>query len=236
MKIALTGDIHADRNALGRTVLRAHDAGCERIFYLGDFGYNFSSDFLDTAKRLHERTGLVIEWLDGNHEDFDYLESVNFDPLPGVLRYHPRGSVETLDGVSFMFLGGATSVDRPWRVPHASWWPQEELTEADVARACTKGKVDVVLAHDAPYLPPISNKGLNSGFPQEELDRSESHRERVRAVYQEAQPTTWVHGHYHHRYTTSIEEPWGPVTFEGLGTNFDLVTVNQIILHTETIG
>lgn len=220
-RIMLVGDIHAGLLALEADVCAAKDAECSRVFFLGDFGYRFSDNFIELGRELWLDTGLTIDWIDGNHEDFDYLESINFDLGPGFT-YHPRGSVEVIDGKRILFLGGATSVDAQWRTPGASWWPQEELTEAQVASACSQGRVDIVLAHDAPYLPLLSNKDLDSpSFPESELLRSAQHRDKVQAVYQTAQPLAWCHGHYHTHYETSKLEPWGPTTLVGLNMEFE---------------
>ena len=63
-----------------------------------------------------------------------------------------RGQIYTIDGAAIFTMGGATSVDREWRVPGRSWWEGEMPTEAelDAAEATLDGadwRVDYVITH-----------------------------------------------------------------------------------------
>lgn len=214
MKICLVGDVHGSISASVDAIYLAKFYGAERIIFLGDFGYDFSTKFVNELSAAAEEADLVIDWIDGNHEDFDFLESVNFD-LGNRFRYHPRGSVEKIDGVKFMFLGGATSVDRQRRVEHESWWAQESLSDSDIATACSNGSVDVILSHDAPYLPPMMNDAT-APFPRVDLLISKLHRQKYQIVYENAHPRFVFHGHYHIFYEHTYDEWWGSVEVTGL--------------------
>lgn len=68
------------------------------------------------------------------------------------IRRLTRGEVFELDGSTVFTMGGATSVDREYRVPYSSWWPQELPDERDFDTARTKldevgWKVDCVITH-----------------------------------------------------------------------------------------
>ena len=231
MKLALVGDVHGNVNWAKSAIYRAADLGAERIIFLGDFGYTFEDRFINGLSEASEDTGLLIEWIDGNHEDFTELKNRNFY-LDHNFVYHPRGTVENIDSVKFMFLGGATSVDRQWRVPYADWWPQEAITELDIARAYEFGKVDVILSHDAPYLPPMMNDDL-APFPKIDLQISALHREKYRVIYKNAQPSYVFHGHYHIPYTSTVNEAWGDVQIQGLNCDGTYLNENMTIIDTE---
>lgn len=52
-------------------------------------------------------------------------------------------------------LGGAMSEDKAWRVPHESWWPQEEWSEGEKIACLEKiaacgSQFDYVLSHTGP--------------------------------------------------------------------------------------
>lgn len=230
-RLALIGDVHGNSTWAHTAMYHASDQGAERVFFLGDFGYSFRPSFVMALTNASVDTGLIIEWIDGNHEDFDYLESIGFDLGPNF-KYHPRGSVEDIDGVRFMFLGGATSVDRQWRTPGKSWWPQEALTFTDVARAHEAGKADIILSHDAPHLPPMLNDNT-APFPKIDLQISGLHRAIYRHVYNDAQPKAIFHGHYHVFYRKQYNEPWGDVDVYGLNCDGTSLFENVVIIDTE---
>ena len=55
------------------------------------------------------------------------------------MRWVPRGTVLGVAGLRILFCGGAPSFDPELRVPRLSWWPEEEIASAEVARACASG-------------------------------------------------------------------------------------------------
>ena len=63
-----------------------------------------------------------------------------------------RGEVYDLGGETVFSFGGATSVDKDWRVPGESWWPEEvsceeEIEHARATLAAHGWKVDYVVTH-----------------------------------------------------------------------------------------
>lgn len=103
-----------------------------------------------------------------------------------------------------MALGGAVSVDKMGRKEGVSWWPGETLKQADVEYASRPGKVNVLVAHDAPFgvhIPGIKPKG-QSEWPDWVLDESCDHQRKVRAVMEATRPDLMVHGHMHTAYQT----------------------------------
>lgn len=69
-----------------------------------------------------------------------------------------RSEVYEIDGVRIFTLGGAASIDRAFRIPFATWWPQEIPTERnfDEARANLSARdweVDYVVTR-APQIHP----------------------------------------------------------------------------------
>ena len=63
-----------------------------------------------------------------------------------------RGEILTLEGKTFFCLGGACSIDKMYRTPHISWWPEEEINKHDIDNAIANlekvnNKVDYVITH-----------------------------------------------------------------------------------------
>lgn len=205
--VAFIGDLHGN----ARYGIKAIRYGVEheaRLFVqLGDFGYDYRDSFTQGLEDELKRVDGLLIFVDGNHEDFTKLHSWpvdedGFRQISPRIWHAPRGHRWVTDGVSFLALGGAHSVDRRWRTHGHSWWPEETLTRGDVARACAGGEVDVIIAHDAPaghVIPEIARNAHR--FPEEELHASDRHRELVAEVCRVTEPALVYHGHYHVAYT-----------------------------------
>lgn len=107
-----------------------------------------------------------------------------------------------------MAVGGAVSVDRHMRTEGRSWWPEEELSDADVeyARRDDGIPVDVVFSHDCPLgvdIPGVGRDlktGKTNGWPYDVLLEAERHRTMMRMIFNSVHPKLWIHGHYHVAY------------------------------------
>ncbi len=174
----VTGDLH------GAIDFRDVDAWLEEcgsevapddwLLILGDFG-------LVWGERTDEERGLLARlegcgaggpcwagtlWIDGNHENFDQIETwpteewhggrVQRVPgFPGVIHLM-RGEVYDMGPEGRWFcMGGARSTDKAWRTPHRSWWPQEvpsadEREHAEASLDAVGWQVDYVFTHDCP--------------------------------------------------------------------------------------
>jgi predicted phosphodiesterase len=186
-----------------------HDV--DSIFHLGDFlgfGRGNCNYFLNQVERaLVEAGGIQLGFVDGNHENFPFLHKFLHDDR-GVahLRPHiawlPRGLRWEWDGLKFMALGGATSMDKVHRTPMVSWFQDEEITWAQAEEAIAGGPVDVVIAHDAPD--GVLVPGLYMGWPEEAMQRANGHRAMLSEVAQAILPAVWVHGHFHVRYNGAM--------------------------------
>lgn len=152
--VAFAGDWHANLRYATRAL--HHLAGrAQFVLHVGDFGYRFTDGYLDAVEQAAAKAGVVVGFVDGNHEDFDWLLAQPVDD-DGVRRlrtqiWHlPRGLRWTWHGLRFLALGGAHSVDRPSRRPQVSWWPQETLSLADALGTVNNGPADVMVTHDCP--------------------------------------------------------------------------------------
>ena len=143
---------------------------------LGDFGLPWSSTCEIDEAGIHPRNRTdryLLKWynekpfkvlaVQGNHDNYDMIEKLPEVEMFGakVLKvsdnvfYFKRGEVYTIEGKRFLVLGGALSDDKAYRIPHESWWPQEEWSEEE-KKACLEkiaacgGKFDYVLSHTGP--------------------------------------------------------------------------------------
>lgn len=222
MKTVVAGDWHGNTVATRRAMHFAQKFGASEVFQVGDFGFGWrqvaSGDaMIDACSRAASAYEVDLFWLDGNHENFDKLEEIGAfgaqEPVELAPRvfYVPRGCVIERDGKRALVIGGAYSVDKKYRTPHKSWWPQEEITHADLERCYEAGEVDVVFSHDAPHPAFVAALTLAADGDLAEADHlvwkndlafpgAAPNRMALQSVLESANPRLWVHGHYHTQY------------------------------------
>lgn len=133
------------------------------VVVCGDFGmpWTGSNDELAELAWLASQPWTTA-FVDGNHECFSYYDEQpeelwhggrvhRFEDYPSIVHLM-RGQVFELDGARVFTMGGATSVDRAWRVPGLSWFPEElpsraEYEEAERNLGRAGWRVDYVLTH-----------------------------------------------------------------------------------------
>ena len=166
--IYLTGDTHSDVSRLsskkfkeGKMLVKS-----DYVIILGDFGLLWSqTESPDESYWLNWLSGKpwTTLFLDGNHENFDRIDSLPqtemFGGTVGVVRdsiFHlKRGEVYEIEGKRFFTFGGGKSIDKNRRIPGISWWDRELPNYAEYKNglhhlARFNHEVDFILTHDAP--------------------------------------------------------------------------------------
>ncbi len=160
--IFITGDTH-------RTDLLCIHHFCDNhpeltkddyIIIAGDFGGVWSMDTLERDLQPFSDLPVTVLFVDGNHENFDLINSYPVEMWNGgkVHKIKPdiihlmRGQVFEIEGKTIFTFGGATSIDKDYRVEGESWWSQELPTyeELDEGVANLKrygNRVDYVITH-----------------------------------------------------------------------------------------
>lgn len=216
--IGLAGDWHGDTRWAIHALERFAALGIRRIHHLGDFGFwpgRSGAAYAGAVSTAVQRLGLRLAVTPGNHEDYPALASLDVadrgDEIGAVgyayadIAVLPRGHrwSHRAAGVarSFVSLGGAASVDLAERVPGLSWWPEEAISDRDVAHAIAGGHADVMLCHDSPdpATPAVARilAGNPLGWPADALRYAASIRSRVTQAVGAVRPDLLVHGHYH---------------------------------------
>jgi hypothetical protein len=241
-RIAFAGDWHGNTSWAVGAISYAAAEGADVLIHTGDFGYYFTHRFLDTVERALAEVAMPLLFVDGNHENFPTLYGFKMAenglrPLTEHLWHLPRGFRWTWDGIRFLALGGAHSVDRLRRRDGIDWWPDERITLDDVQRALDGGPTDVLISHDCPA--GVQIPGLEQSahrWPAREIEHAEGHRELLRIVADYTRPSLIWHGHYHVRYRTWEDNlDYGVVMVNGLdcdgttpGDNIDIVDLAQL--------
>lgn len=249
-KIGLLGDTHSNI----RTIMYALDVfkehGVRTVLQIGDFGFwpgTPGRTFLHMVESILSRNDQTLLVTPGNHEDYAQINALTPD-AEGWLKAKsriwvaPRGKRWEWEGVSFVSLGGAPSVDRAWRVreqrrtSHPLWWKEEEITTEDMQRTIEGGYADVMIAHDAPLgVPQIEKRieGNPNGFAEEDLAYALTGREKMYQVVDAVRPKLFFHGHYHFRVDDTLSFQAGDdVRVIGLNADGDYGTLATLELDT----
>lgn len=241
-RIAIAGDWHADTAYAVAAIEHAAKRDATVLIHLGDFGYNFTDDYLDSLDQALDHCGLVLGFVDGNHENFDTLSAWPVDDdglrrLRDRIVHLPRGFRWQWGTTRCLALGGAYSLDRVLRTPGHSWWEEEWLTCQQAHDAAAGGPADVMFCHDCPAgvtVPGAARDRL--GFPAKELRRAELYRVRLRSVVDAVRPGRLWHGHFHRRYQAVLQGQGYRTVVDGLGKNIEPIDNNMVVVNLAELG
>lgn len=176
--IHITGDTHGTRD-WGKIFMAYRNRKISSGDYLiitGDFGAIWNGNGKDDEiLNRYEKLPFTILFIDGNHENFDVLNSYPVEMWNGGkihkirnnIIHLMRGQVFTIENKTFFTMGGGTSIDKEWRLqwkyeqnqylkrgksPKKIWWEQELPTEDEILEAkknlsANQNRVDYILTH-----------------------------------------------------------------------------------------
>jgi hypothetical protein len=147
LPIYLVGDIHSAYDTLFRKIEHLDLKDCY-LLHVGDGGEGFLPQHKQVRQFEHynnrfKKRNILFKSIRGNHSDPSYFLGQytlsHFELLPDY-------TIRNYNGEKFLFVGGAVSIDRRLRVPHMSWWENEEFD----LRPELIEKCDVLITHSAP--------------------------------------------------------------------------------------
>lgn len=144
--IYVTGDTHADFDDYRLEQIASLNKN-DILIVCGDFGFDWNDYVIANYKRL--QFNCTVLFVDGNHENFDILNSLPTKEMFGGIvsvfdentYYLHRGEMYTIEGKKFFCFGGASSIDKEWRLAMMSkggnkiWWEEEIPAEEDYNHA-----------------------------------------------------------------------------------------------------
>lgn len=185
-----------------------------RIIQLGDFGYCDNTGDIGKVNNLCKKYNCYLDFIDGNHEDFDYMENMlnlNIHSptkqfVKSNINYLGRGYTEIISDKKVIFFGGAGSFDRFKRKP-TKWWQQEKILDLDIANIRVDD-YDLMVSHDAPVGETLGSRNAEYeeryGNMAAKLYVKECNDMYMKALCK-INPKIVVHGHYHHTYEEMYE-------------------------------
>lgn len=127
---------------------------------VGNFGGVWAEETLERDLKPFSDLPVTVLFVDGNHENFDLLNSYPIEMWNGgkVHKIKPdiihlmRGQVFEIEGKTIFTFGGATSIDKAYRVEGKSWWAQELLSYEELDEGLDNlkrynNKVDYIITH-----------------------------------------------------------------------------------------
>ena len=255
-RICFVGDVHGERDRTEAVVAEAAAQGAQAIIQVGDFGIwpemrhsrpQTDGFEVDVAAMLERHGVESLCFVDGNHDWHPWLRALGRkhdaspagadEPLAartvpvestGRVRWVPRGTVLELAGLRVLCCGGAPSIDPELRVLGQSWWPEEQITDNDVTRACAAAPVDVLITHD------VSERVTVPGITDDWAPGRTS-RHRVEQIRAATSPRWAFSGHYHKRFTSVVEDGESRTCWEALGCESGPLTEHLVVVEAAAL-
>ncbi len=209
MSFIISGDTHGTLD-LGKIVkfFDEHEGEYHDDDYLiicGDVGAcGFSGSDEMTARNTFRDLPVTTLFVDGNHENFEQLNSYGVDIWNGGkvhfiesrLIHLMRGQVFEIDGKRLFTFGGAYSIDKYSRVEGIDWFPEEipnrkEYEEGWQNLEEVGFRVDYILTHTGP-------REVVAAMGYGEMSDGEVELRRyLQRVADNTDFTAWYFGHFH---------------------------------------
>lgn len=219
--IYITGDTHGDFQRIDDFCRRMETSKDDIMIILGDAGINFSGGERDKLKKEWiSSLPITLFCIHGNHEmrpatisSYKTREwhggTVWFeDEFPNIF-FAKDGEIFDFAGKKCIVIGGAYSVDKPWRLAYGYPWFEDEQPSAEIKADVEKKldeldwKIDIVLSHTLPfeYMPiDLFIKGVD----QSTVDNSTE--DWLSDIESKLSYKWWYAGHYHtSRVTNKVQ-------------------------------
>lgn len=204
--IIFLGDTHGNFDVVKKICQQVENFA---IIHVGDVGLGFNSFKTENeilTKKLQPCCSLNnndLFFLRGNHDSKKRFGQFRSNDLQHIIFPDDYESVKINDKI-FLFVGGATSIDRNGRAPEISYWEDESVVfQRD---KCTK--CDVLVTHTSPsWCFPQAFNEMVYGWAREDAYLLEDLNEE-RAIMDEicklCNPELHVYGHFHSSWSEKI--------------------------------
>ena len=180
--IYICSDVHGDKSRIEEVIDQIHNPTEEdKIIICGDAGFEYGGHIMGSAKKAAAKFPGSWIVMRGNHDtrywrdhainvpgvceyakDNWHMENINGnmllvqDKYPNIKYVRDEGGIYYIDGYKFLFVPGAYSVDKKWRIAANMPYEQEEqLTYKEFCNIIDVAKIngneiDFVISHTAP--------------------------------------------------------------------------------------
>ena len=167
-RIFITGDTHGNID-IGKVTTRRWPEQKQLtrkdiLIVCGDMGCVWDGAGSDRyVQRWWSKKPFTVCFVDGNHENHERLNQYPVEQWNGGkihrigenIIHMMRGQVFRINGKTFYTMGGAHSIDKAYRTPYVSWWPEEVPSASEwregFCNVTAEGDwVDFVITHEGP--------------------------------------------------------------------------------------
>jgi len=227
-RILLLGDIHGNWNVI-KSHCKKFEIKNTYIIQVGDFGIGF-----DKPSNEENKLGELNKFLRINNNELLAIRGNHDDPKPfrdnlklSNIEFLPDYTVRNLCGKNFLFVGGAISVDRSYRIKRGEGWWEDEVFILDEDKILPMRNINIVITHTNPdFISPLGTGGkggIVAEYAQYDskliMDLIEE-RNKVSKMYDILSMNnvieSWWHGHYHYSSTEMFRE-----------TKFTLLSIDE---------
>ena len=207
-----TGDKHANFERVFEYCYENDTDIDDIMIVLGDACINYFLDIRDyILKNKLKELPITLFCIHGNHEErpenIDTYITKEFhngtvyyeEEFPNIL-FAKDGEIYDFEGLSTLVIGGAYSVDKPYRLQMGyNWYPSEQPSEEikNKVREVLKehdNKVDVILSHTCPYKY-MPYEMFMGGIDDSKVDKSTERF--LDEIEENTDYKLWYCGHYH---------------------------------------
>lgn len=192
--IRFIGDVHGKFRRYKRIICE-----CDRSIQVGDMGVGFikyggydHGRFL-TNPPFDYMTKGPHEFIRGNHDNPGVCKTQKFCIPDGTIRDN------------MMFIGGAVSIDREYRVANYSWWPDEEPSTEELLQMVDTylvARPEIMITHECPEH--IANL-LSWDLGRRKFDFPSRCRQAFQSMFELYKPKLHIFGHWHHSFDQIVE-------------------------------
>ena len=217
-RVVVCGDVHGDFRKMVTKLCDETGMEDTLLVVAGDCGFGFEQPeyyglLYNAIARKLSRSRNCIAMVRGNHDDPSYFDGQTI--CHKRFRCVPDYSVFTAARRSILYVGGAVSVDRRYRIVYESYWPNE-VPFLDRERLAEIGRafaIDTVVTHTAPsFCEPVTKASIIGWIEGDPDLIDDCNRERrvmngvLDALKKAGHPLMdWCYGHYHRSWRSRID-------------------------------
>ncbi len=227
------GDIHCHFDVI---IKHIEKIGLENSLYIqvGDFGIGF---YPSDEKNMTVLNNKLVEGnnflfvIRGNHDDPDWFKDdmyAEFKKTLTNIKFIPDYTVLDINDETYLFIGGAVSIDRVERVEKGTGWFEGEVIDFDYDFCETVTGIDRMVCHTAPnFCPPFA---IHTTMVMERTEKDPTllqdlvnERTQITKIIEDIMKNNKLKSfHYGHFHKSS--------TYPMYGCNFILLGINEFSL------
>lgn len=207
-RVVTLGDIHGNLSVI-YSFIKRFAINNAIVIQVGDFGYGFTNQQLVELNNYLVKTKNYLVINRGNHDnpnnhclDINCINSKReyLDYFSNLIFLEDYTQL-TINKMNYLFIGGATSIDRKKRVLDVSYWKEEKIVYKLEDLDKWLSKIDIIVSHTAPtiFSPQVLNSNCYHYIDKDPTLTKELELERsyLQNVLDYIKPKYWIHGHFH---------------------------------------